>query len=347
MATLSKKTQLMLAAGITTAVFIGWLLASDPPQTISPASLSPKESPVAKPSDQLALKQPPVAKPVGKQRVAQRRSLPSAGTQGPAEALLPPENTPGAVFRAEDYSKTRMQIYLEFQRAVLTWTPEIFDQKTQRRGSLTGEEIYQAYVYLRSCLDSLRSVDSFRQRVQALEEHQQRHPVDFPLDELEQVLEGYRTDLARCEGVGIGLNGSFELLLVDWLSLAAERGYPQAQIAYHQSIRWLLTRQRMSVYRDPQAVRRYRERAPVYLQAAVRSGHSEAFVEYSLAMQEGILFAQDDELAFAYARAADLAAHGANDMATTYMAIIEKILSPGKIAAARTRGRELCDLWCR
>ena len=130
------------------------------------------------------------------------------------------------------------------------------------------------------------------------------------------------------------------------LSLAAERGYPQAQIAYYQSIRWLLTRQPMTVYRDPLLVHRYRAQAPAHLLAAIRSGHSEAFVEYSLAMQEGILFEKDDEMAYAYARAADLAADGENDMATIYLAILEKALEPGQLAAGRKHGRELYDQWC-
>ena len=321
-----------------------WLLPTTSNNHQSSAPPSAAEMVVTTP----LLETSPTPVPKAGRGVAKRRAMPPVGTP---QSLIPenpgvPLGAAGASFRAEDYSKSRMQIYFEFQRAVRTWTPEIFDQKSQLRETLTGEQLYEVYVYLRSCLDSLRSVDGFQKRARAMEQHQRRNPENFPLEQLQNSLERYRTDLARCEGIGEDLAGGLEPVLVDWLTLAAERGYPQAQLAYHQSIRWLLTRQQMTVYRDPLAVHQYRERAPLYLRAAIRSGHSEAFVEYSLAMQEGILFEQDDELAFAYARAADLAAHGNNDMARVYLAILENVLQPGQIASARKRGRELCDQWC-
>ena len=345
MASVSKTRPILLAAGLIAAIgLVWWLLPAASRESGSLATPSHNETQITEPVRQAGLKQAPAAE----RRVAKRRSLPPAGSrQLPmGEELLTPPVVAGAAFRAEDYSKTRMQIYYEFQRAVRSWTPEIFNQKTQQRETLTGEQIYEAYVYLRSCLDSLRSVAGYQQRAQAMERHHQRNPDDFPLAEIQQALDRYRSDLVRCEGVGKNQANGLEPLLVDWLSLSAERGYPQAQIAYHQSIRWLLTRQAMTVYRDPRAVRQYRDLAPSYLQAAVRSGHSEAFAEYSLAMQEGILFKQDFELAFAYARAGDLAAHGNNDTATTYLAIMENVLEPSQIAAGRKRGRELCDQWC-
>jgi hypothetical protein len=318
-----------------------WLIFAAQQDSPSPAGMS--KPGLSRPIQETRDLPPPTNQPIKARRLvrsAAPQSMTGEQSQPDHAALV------GATFRPEDYAKSRMQIFFEFQRAVRSWTPGILAQKTLQRDALTGEQTYEVYVYLRSCMDSLRSAQALERQADSMLEYHERNPDEFTVEDLENTLQRLRLDLARCEGVGAELEHELELLLADWLTLAAERGYPQAQLAYHQSIRWLLSRQAMTVYREPQRVREYRARAHGYLLAALRSGHSEAFVEYSLALQEGILLEQDNELAFAYARAADLAAHGANEMAKTYMALLEDALEPAQIAAARKKGRALCESSC-
>ena len=133
---------------------------------------------------------------------------------------------------------------------------------------------------------------------------------------------------------------------MEWLQRAAERGYPLAQIAFYRSYRWLASRKPYLIFSSPDTVYRYQALAPKFLQAALVSGHAEAFAETAYAYQEGIVYQRDAELAYAYALAAGEAGHPALDVAERLRGELAAELDPMQQRNAREWARELCATYC-
>ena len=133
---------------------------------------------------------------------------------------------------------------------------------------------------------------------------------------------------------------------MEWLTRAAKRGYPLAQIAYYRSYRWLASRKPYLVFSDVQRIYAYRSLAPLFLDAAIGSGHAEAFVEMARALNEGIVFERNVESAYAYAMAAQEAGRPDLSVADELIGELEAELSPAQGREARRRARELCDAYC-
>jgi len=249
-------------------------------------------------------------------------------------------------FADEDYAKSRIDIYREFYRAALTWSLDDYLRQRARRELLDGEAAYQVYVFLRTCLDTPRSPEAATRRIEGLERSAANRPADFDESGLDERIEAIQRGVARCEGLD-SVEGLLEPVLLDWLTRAADRGYPQAQLAYYQSARWLLERKPQLIYRNPDVVTTYRTQALAYLTTALESGHSEAFTELAMAYMEGIVVERDALQSYAHAHAADLAGHGQNEIARSYLSLMEPELSPDQLREARALGRTLCEAYCR
>lgn len=253
------------------------------------------------------------------------------------------ESYPSQRFDGEAYAQGRMQIFGRFWRdAENTWDAARFRLAEVDQETLNGRQAYQAYVYLRTCLDAPRSpadATEYLDRVERAAEHNRR--LQNP-DQLERILERVDAALLRCEG----LEGDLEDDAMTWLLRAAERGYPLAQIAYHRSYRWLASRKPYLIFGDAGSVYAYRQLAPKFLAAALGSGHAEAFAEMAQALEEGIVFDRDPQAAYAYALAAELAGGQELEVGRRLAKALVETLSPSERRDAKRKARELCDTYC-
>ena len=304
-----------------------------------PAPVVERTIPVALESPRSAYRQEPaVARAI--------RKRPTAATpQGIQPEFLEPDETlpqmwPGSELKAEEYKMSKMDIFFNLQTQTRDWTIENYTQLGARREHLSGRDAYQLYTYLRSCMNRPRSVESLKDRTDRI-----RGSERMSAAEIDALAGRMSETFVRCEH--LPSDQDLGPLMLDWLTLAANRGFPQAQLAYHLSARWLLQLDPWNAYRYPDRVHEYRRLAPLFLEAAVNAGHSDAFVEYSLALQQRIIFEEDLLAAYAYAVAADLAFHGGNQEARNYMEVLEIVLSPDEIREARRMGRRLCQSFCR
>jgi hypothetical protein len=205
---------------------------------------------------------------------------------------------------------------------------------------------YQVYVYLRTCLDTPGTAEQLEQRIQGMRWQRENHPDSLSEEELTRRVDNLHAGALRCEGLEV-LPLPLESALIDWLTRAADLGYGQAQLAYHQSIRWLLGRKQQLIYRQPERVHEYRLKARAHLEQVLSTGHTEAFIENAQALVEGIIVDRDPVLAYGHAHAADLASHGQNRQARNFLAVLEPELDPGQMREGRELGRLLCQAHCR
>lgn len=282
-----------------------------------------------------------------------RATLPKADVGQPVspQAQQTPELTaqsqgPVSHFQDAEYSQSRMEIYVEFYDRARTWSLDDYRRQRVRREALDGREAYQAYVFLRTCLETPRTRQALDRRLQAIEQDRQGNPENWNPEQYRTMVQRWEEGLARCEGLD-DLEQPLEAVLVDWLTHAADQGYGQAQLAYYQSARWLLGRQQPLIYRQPERLHEYRHKARAYLERALSTGHPEAFAEWAMAYIEGVIVPHDPLQAYAHAHAADLASHGQNTAARGFAAIAEAELEPDGMRQAREIGRSLCDRYCR
>lgn len=285
----------------------------------------------------------------------------ATGHKGTADSELPPEFIaptgllpdpwPESDYLPEEYEQGKIDIFYRFQRSTRDWTVETFAGKVAQVDELSGRDAYEVYAYLRACHRQPRNAQQMEQRLAQVRENNsgdgsgRRRGRRMSEDDMARYADGLRNGLVRCEA----LPPDEELLpmMMGWLTLAAERGFPQAQIAYHKSIRWLLALEPWGVYRYPQQVHDYRRLAPLFLEAALRSGHADVFNEYSIALRERVIFEEDPQAAFAYAHAATLASVDPHEEAESAMRALAAVLTPEQQRKAREMGRELCNEWCR
>ncbi len=337
------RIEIVCATLVAVGLFAGlWLTEPQPPMSVNnpeafidTASLPPStgdDNPVQKTS------RLPVVKPAG--------SISGIGpSPHSASPQLPPTTLwPDSSYTEDEYSLTKIQVYRKFQAASEQWTVETYDAKAARADELSGREIYELYTYLRACHQQPRSVETLDRQVQRIRGSERLSRRVAPED-IEAMVDGYQRRLIRCES--LPEDRALEPLMLDWLTLSASRGFPQAQIAYHRSARWLLTHDRWGVYRYPERVRQYQRLAPAFLEAALESGHHDALYEYSLALRENVIFDEDPVASYAYAVAADMASSSGNREAREIMALLETVLEPDDIRDARLNGRELCATHCR
>ncbi|MEM9531591.1 MAG: hypothetical protein AAGA23_11785 [Pseudomonadota bacterium] len=325
----------LIAAGASGVLGIAlWVSEPSPKHELAAASGEDAPSPVAR-----SLKDRPRLAAEPKPRRAPTGEI-TAEQVAEATAQLWPESE----FTDEEYDQTKVEIFREFQAVSRNWTIETYTKKAARRDELSGREIYELYTYLRTCHQQPRSVAELERREERIR-NSRRMARRLSAEEIDNIVEGYRGQLVRCES--LPPDESLIPLMLDWLTLAAMCGFPQAQVAYHRSARWLLTQDRWGVYRHPDRVREYRRLAPAFLEAALKSGHHDSLYEYSIALRENIIFDEDPVAAYAYAWAANLARSGGNQEAREVMALLETVLAAEDVADARVEGRELCQTYCR
>ncbi len=336
----STKVSLLLTA-VAAVALGGWLNMTEPdPGRMAmgdnvPAEGTEREARVGKDTETRVPKLRPRRKVFGLQADAQ-----VLATDTPISA----DFWPGSAFTEEEFDLTKIQIYRQFQSRSEDWTVETYQAKAARVDELSGREIYELYTYLRACHRQPRSVEALDRRVERIR-GSERMNRRMSAEEIEGIVDNYRQRLIRCETLPD--DETLLPLMLDWLTLAANRGFPQAQIAYHRSARWLLSQDRWGVYRYPERVREYQQLAPAFLEAALKSGHHDALYEYSLALRENIIFDEDPVASYAYAVAADMAATGGNTEAQEIMALLDTVLEPAQLREARQSGRDLCQTYCR
>lgn len=279
----------------------------------------------------------------------------AASSELPAEFIAPtgllPDPWPESDYLSEEYEQGKIDIFYRFQNSTRDWTVETFAAKVAQVDELSGRDAYEVYAYLRACHRQPRNAQQVERRLAQIRENNsgegggRRRGRQMNEEDIARYADGLRNELVRCEA----LPPDDELLpmMMGWLTLAAERGFPQAQIAYHKSIRWLLALEPWGVYRYPQQVHDYRRLAPLFLEAALRSGHADVFNEYSIALRERVIFEEDPQAAFAYAHAATLASVDTHEEAESAMRTLAAVLTPAQQRKAREMGRELCNQWCR
>jgi len=288
-------------------------------------------------SQKIALEEPPAS--------AQKPILPierivtsnKSGQQGEAT-----ENQPGpwpvSSFSAEELSLDTVAIFADIQASVKDWTPEVYFDRFRKRTVMSGRDAYAVYTYLRSCTKQPRSVEQYATLEAEFASLQ-------GTSDLAAIMEHYQTGLSRCEG--LGEQRELILAMIDWLTMAAERGFPQAQISYYRSFRWLLSNDPWLPYLAPEHVHAYRQRAKRFLLSAMESGHPEALSVFALAHVERIIVEENVVTAFAYALAAEQASQGSNYRAKLLLASIEPALSQQQIDEARHLAEQICEDYCQ
>lgn len=266
---------------------------------------------------------------------------------GRPQAIGQPGRAPALMserFPADAYSQQRMEIFGEFwRRAETEWTADNYRAALQRKDALSGEEAYQVYVYIRTCLDAPRTESQAMSYFERAEAALARNPRMADSSRFSRWLDGIENGLARC----IGLEDmELEVTALEWLTRAASRGYPLAQIAFYRSYRWLMARRPGLITRDAGRIDYYRAMAPKFLSAALDSGHGEALAEMGQALHDGIVYDRDPEGAYAYALAALDAGIDDLEVAVGLTRILEGELTPSMRMDARRRADELCATHC-
>ncbi|MEM9321301.1 MAG: hypothetical protein AAGA41_00600 [Pseudomonadota bacterium] len=322
---------------LTLCALVAWRLASGPSETLrpSPPTASPApDSEATSPGASSARRAGVVALPTTGPVAAAGRS----GVAGTPDPL----SFPSQRFEPDAYEMPRMAIFGRFWRAAEEgWDSRRFENAVTEKAYLDGRQSYQAYVYLRTCLDAPRTEGQYGDFLERLEGAATGDLDERQLRRLTRVLDRAEAGLVRCEG----LPGDLEPLALEWLTRAAERGYPLAQIAYYQSFRWLSGRKPYLLFGERDGLWRYRQLAPAFLEAALGSGHPEAFVEMGRALADGVVFDENPAEAYAYALAAELAGERAT-IGRELRAELAVQLGSEQQGEARDRARELCDRYC-
>lgn len=128
-----------------------------------------------------------------------------------------------------------------------------------------------------------------------------------------------------------------------WLEQAAASGDLQAQLLYSMDAEAVLG-DRGEIMKDPDSVRRYRDRATGYLKSLSSSGSIDAMVQLSTAYERGVLIDRSDVLALAYLQAASL-----SDPDPAYLELsapIKRRLAHSEQAEAMRFARDLHHACC-
>lgn len=128
-----------------------------------------------------------------------------------------------------------------------------------------------------------------------------------------------------------------------WLEQAAEGGDLQAQLLYSMDAEAVLG-DRGDVLKDPDSVRRYRDRAAGYLKSLSARGSLDAMLQLSAAYENGVLLERSDLLALAYLQAASF-----SDPDPAYLELsapIKSRLSHAEQAEAMRFARDLHHACC-
>lgn len=224
--------------------------------------------------------------------------------------------------------------------AVANWRFEDYRRHSDK-ARLDGEAAYQAYLFLKSCVGSETTANGYHDQLAQLQVLYDRNRERVSARQLEARLNSLEQGFERCNGLG---ENPLETA-IDWLQLAADLGYLAAQIGFYQELPELLRQDRWAVFRRPEFLDLYHQRAPDYLHAALASGHPEAFRHYGVAVFEGIVFEADSILALAYYHAADLALDNGQDSIRDSASVTG--LSAQQLREARRLGEDLCAQYCR
>lgn len=236
----------------------------------------------------------------------------------------------------------RMALFAGFWReAETTWDFSRFAIAAADPELLDARESYQVYVFLRTCLPTARTEAALRQ-LEAQVQRARARTSDDRQRRLDARLAEARAGYARCAG----LPEEVEPLTLEWLTRAALRGYPLAQIAYYRSFRWLASRRPYLLFETSDRVSTYRRLAPVLLAAALRSGHGEAFVEMARALSDGLVFDENRDEARAYLLAAKLAGLPEDRWVAELDGDLMSGTTSEQVREARERAESLCDRYC-
>ncbi len=331
---------IVLSLGVLAGVAWWWRQA--PLETPAPVAAGDVSEPVTSPRTP---KQPP--EPRRRRMAVIPADSPLDAADKAAEAMpaadIPPP-WPDSEFTQEEYETTKIPIFRAVQALSRDWTVETYARYDRDRETVSGRDAYTVYAYLRSCVDQPRDAQSLAAREESMGSDERLARRRGP-EGVERAIAQIRRGLVRCEGLPD--DDALVPLMVDWLTQAALRGFPQAQHAYHHSVPWLLNRKLWGPYKYPERVHEYRRLAPMMLEAALQSGHADSFAEYSAALREGIIFDEDVQAAYAYAYAASLASNGTHRESEGNMAFLQHELTPEQVRDAREMGRELCATLCR
>ncbi len=196
----------------------------------------------------------------------------------PVDWLLPPETQ-----SVEARTKLTSRVFSEGK----TFLEEI----QERLDSQDAEAAYWYSVYLQQCIGSARTKRMLDIRTLAYASHL-REETDAAITAMTKAFE-------RCSSLDPALDLREEAL--EWLTLSADLGHMAAQLSYYQNAQALL---RDVAFREPQRIYEYQERARVYIQSLLQTGHPEAYAVMAIALDDGYIYEKDPQLAFAYANLA-------------------------------------------
>ncbi|WP_226469894.1 hypothetical protein [Luteimonas panaciterrae] len=145
------------------------------------------------------------------------------------------------------------------------------------------------YMKLHSCLGAMRPTDP--------EVQEAYRKAGITIDQA-----ATERELIECEG----LQGEDYSSRSKWLELAADNGLLEAQLAYSTDSKSIIGGAADRL-KDPDKVKRYKQKASAYLLNAANHGSVEALMSLSSSYREGVLFDKNMVNAYAYYKAAQMA----------------------------------------
>lgn len=143
---------------------------------------------------------------------------------------------------------------------------------------------------------------------------------------------------ARCAG----LTSTQRQEALRLLELAAEHGYVPAQLSY--VVMAIPDTNGPGIFKDPDSIRRFREKAIRYLTRAAESGSVTAMGELAAANANGILVEKNNQRAYALAYAASLCNRSSLG---GLLAEYSRGLSSNELDVARQQGSTFFEKYCR
>ena len=271
------------------------------------------------------------------------RSRPSA--RKPMSSVQKDQRAPGyppetaMIVSPLDRDLQSRDINIEISQQIQSDELGFYTDTIRRAKEGDADAAYAYYLFLGHCTSSARTQRELDLRTIAWDETDSWGLGQADKDYLIRAAE---KNFNRCSVLDPKLDLQREAL--DWLTLAADMGHMTAQLQYYTAARQQLLAS-LGV-REPELFYVYHDRSRAYLQNLLKTGHPEAIFLMGVALAEGIIYEQDDRLAYAHVLLAER--EGYDDPRTVFGLItqLQGRLTLREANDAKEISRELCDSIC-
>ncbi|MEM7705606.1 MAG: hypothetical protein AAF358_08650 [Pseudomonadota bacterium] len=316
---------------------LGLFLSINQPETQDAAGPTVAESPGGE--DPLAVDQTAeVERP--KPAVGARLSRPA---RNDVEVEQPPDRAQAAVTLAERIVP-ESDLALNETKLAESWRMEDYLTATANPDTIDAATAFAAYEFARSCVGEPRSDEQFEFRLEQFSQYAENRPRRVSSQRLDRAMDRLQDDFLRCEDFA---DEDLVKTASDWLMLAADLDYLPALVRFYQELPGLLRETQARVFREPHYLDLHRAKSLEYLDRALLTGHPRAFLATAIALNDGVIFEEDELAAHAYLTAASLAAGGRDPQIEEMLERSGLTLGDSALITAERWGRNLCWEYCQ